>query len=80
MFYIFGVLWRSCATCGKPNAISGGSKQVCFTFPEYSGGLAQLAGNQMQLEEVPNKVVLHFLQTPEVSRSLRETKCIFRLY
>jgi len=54
--------------------ISVSSKQGCFTFPEYSRGLAQLAGNQTRSQEITNKVVLNFRSTPEVLRNLRESK------
>ncbi len=74
LFYISGVLRKSCATCWKANTVAGDYKQGCFRFPEYSGGLAQLAGNQIRSQEITNRVVLYFRSTPEVLRNLRETK------
>jgi len=50
----------------KPNVIAGGYKHTCFKPPENDGGLAQLAGNKIQLEEVANTLVLNFRRTPEI--------------
>ena len=66
LFQTTGERRRSCATCREPNAIAGGYQHTCFKPTENGGGLAQLAGNKMQFQEVTSTIVLNFLTTAEV--------------
>ncbi|MXS72318.1 hypothetical protein GSF70_13940 [Flavobacteriaceae bacterium W22] len=54
----------------KQNAVAGGYKHTCFKPPENVGGLAQLAGNKMQLQEVANSYVYNKIRMQEVTNTL----------
>ncbi|KNB62734.1 hypothetical protein AC804_01430 [Chryseobacterium sp. Hurlbut01] len=54
----------------KPNTIAGGYKHTCFKPPENGGGLAQLAGNKMQSQEVTKRCVYNKMQLEKVANTL----------